>query len=71
MAKAPPDIPEGKIDERVVLRGNSARTGTIIKFNSPMMWAYVKWDDGRTGPKICHQYELKRLPIDEIQKSVV
>ena len=71
LAKAPPNIPEGKIDERVTLRANSARHGTITRFNETMMWAFVKWDDGKQAPKICHQYELKRLPIDEQQKTVV
>lgn len=62
MAKAPPDIPS-TIGERVVLRANSVRTGRL-RVLMPNLWCHVDWDDGQRAPKICHQYELKRLPID-------
>jgi len=70
MAKPPPDIPDGREGERVTLRANSQRHGTITAF-SPRLWCNVIWDDGHRAPKICHQYELMRLPIDGSSKIVV
>lgn len=61
--KPPPNLPEGKVGERVRSRINSARTGTITEC-STVMWANVNWDDGHPAPKICHLYELVALPID-------
>jgi hypothetical protein len=63
MAKPPPNVPEGKVGERVRSRANHLRTGTIIDV-STRLWAKVKWDDGHEAPKICHLYELVKLPVD-------
>ena len=68
--KPPPNCPEGVDGERVELRANRLRTGTITHV-SPMMWITVSWDDGHQAPKICHQYELMVVPIDVEQKTVV
>jgi hypothetical protein len=70
MPKPPRDIPKGECGERVTLRANSARHGTIARVTEPVstavtsMWLHVDWDDGKRAPKICHQYELKQLPVD-------
>lgn len=71
MAKPPPDIPEGREGERVILRASTARKGTITSFNAEMEWCAVTWDDGKPAPKMCHQYELKQLPVDGAEKTCV
>jgi hypothetical protein len=57
MAKPPPDIPT-KVGQRVALRANTARLGTLDEM-SERLWCRVKWDDGAPIPKIVHQYELR------------
>lgn len=57
MAKPPPNTPAGVIGERVTLRANKLRSGTI-RAMTQRLWLYVDWDDGHPAPKIVHQYEL-------------
>ncbi len=63
LSKPPPNIPQGKVGERIRLRANSNRSGTITEV-TPLKWCSINWDDGHRAPKICHQYELVALPID-------
>ena len=62
MAKSPSNLPEA-VGDRVRLRANSARTGTVNEV-TPRKWFGVTWDDGMQRPKLCHQFELVALPID-------
>lgn len=62
MAKAPPNIPHCAGD-RVRLRANTARTGVLREINE-RMWCRCDWDDGKSIPKIVHQYELMLQSID-------
>lgn len=70
MPKPPSDMPEGRDGERVTLRANTSRHGTITLFTD-RRWVRVDWDDGKVAPKICHQFELKQLPVDGSEKVCV
>lgn len=69
MAKPPPNIPT-VVGERVILRANTERFGTIREM-SPRMWVRVDWDDLNPTPKIVHQYELMTQGIDGSSKTCV
>lgn len=61
MAKPPrPPVNTPAPGDRVKMRGRDAR-GTLSRVNH-LNWALVAWDDGATGPKVVHLFELEKLP---------
>jgi len=61
MSKAPPNTPER--GDRVRLRGKDFGEGVLKKFDPETNWSTVEWDED--GPKVCHRFELERVPKEE------
>ena len=59
MSKLPKGTPER--GERCCIRGRVHVTGTLVKYNPESNWATVEWDEGMTGPKLIHRFELMKL----------
>jgi hypothetical protein len=55
--KLSPNLP--LVGDRVKLRGREP-TGTVHKIND-IKWVHVEWDEGSTGPTICHLFELEKI----------
>ena len=59
MKKSPPDTPE--VGHRCCMRKDPAIGGFLRSYNSDNQWARVDWDEGVSGPKLVHRFELVRV----------
>ena len=59
MKKGPPDAPEK--GDRAEMRGNPDLTGTVLSINPENNWVRMAWDEGKTGPRLCHRFELRKI----------
>lgn len=59
MTKRPLNTPDS-VGDRVRLRGRNC-VGEVVSFDPEKSWASIRWDNGGSGPKICHRNELEKV----------